>query len=101
MSTEIDIVDPFFDLRPGKGDFLNPIASLLGKLSASGSPCKVIRIHFRTHGSRPPDNILLRDAPRQTKGAIPAGFVLQLNEWDEFRAARIFTTASFSRTLAV
>jgi len=87
---EIDIVDPFFDLRPGKGDFLNPIASLLGKLSASGSPCKVIRIHFRTHGSRPPDNILLRDAPRQTKGAIPAGFVLQLYEWDEIPGSEDF-----------
>ena len=32
---------------------------------------------------KPPDNILLRDAPRLTKGVIPAGFILQLYEWDE------------------
>jgi hypothetical protein len=87
---EIDIVDPFFDLRPRSGDFLSPLASLLGKLSASGAVRKVIRIHFRTHDSRPPGNILLRDAPRQTNGVIPAGFVLQLYEWAEIPGGEDF-----------
>lgn len=87
---EIDIVDPFFDLRPGKGDFLSPLAALLGKLSASRAVCKVIRIHFRTHDSRPPDNILLRDAPRQINGIIPPGFVLQLYEWGEIQGGEDF-----------
>jgi hypothetical protein len=87
---EIDIVDPFFDLRPANGDFLSPLASLLGKLSASGAAGKVIRIHFRTHDRRPPDNILLRDAPRQTNGIIPPGFVLQLYEWAEVQGGEDF-----------
>ena len=51
---------------------------------------KVIRIHFRTHESRPPDNILLKDAPGQTKGVIPAGFVLQLYEWAEIPGGEDF-----------
>jgi hypothetical protein len=87
---EIDIVDPFFDLRPGKGDFISPLSSLLSKLSACGAAGKVVRIHFRTHVTRPPDNILLRDAPRQMNGIIPAGFVLQLYEWAEIQGGEDF-----------
>lgn len=87
---EIDIVDPFFDLRPINGDFLGPLSALLSKLAASSIPGKVIRIHFRTHDSRPPDNILMRDAPGQVKGVIPSGFTLQLYEWAEIPGGEDF-----------
>ncbi len=87
---EIDIVDPYFDLRPGKGHFIGTLASLLAKLEASGSWAKVIRIHFRTHDSRPPGDLLLRDTPRHTQGIIPTGYVLELNEWSEIQGGEDF-----------
>ena len=60
---------------------MGPITSLLKKLSIAGFYAKTIRIHFRTHDSRPPDHILARDAPRLTRGLIPHSFKLQLYEW--------------------
>lgn len=87
---EIDIVDPFFDLRPANGDFVSPLASLLSKIAAFGGAGKLIRVHFRTHDSRPPGAILLRDAPGQTNGIIPAGYVLQLYEWEEIQGGEDF-----------
>ena len=89
-SEEIDIVDPFFDLRPEKGDFMGPITSLLTKLSIAGFCAKTIRIHFRTHGTRPPDHILARDAPRLTRGLIPHSFKLQLFEWAQIPGGKDF-----------
>lgn len=81
VAREIDIVDPFFDLRPAKGDYIGPLAALLAKLAVAASAAKVIRVHFRSHVSRPPDHILARDAPAQTNGILPPGFILELYEW--------------------
>jgi len=89
-ATEIDVVDPFFDLRPSKGDFLGPIAALLAKLSAAGFSDKTLRIHFRTHDSRPPDYMVAQDAPVLTKGLIPPGFKLQLFEWEKVEGGNDF-----------
>ncbi|MCR8726677.1 hypothetical protein [Frigidibacter sp. ROC022] len=89
-ATEVDIVDPFFDLRPAKGDFMGPLAALLAKLSGAGFGGKTIKIHFRTHDSRPPDILLARDAPRLTKGMIPVGFKLQLYEWEQIAGGEDF-----------
>ena len=80
---EVDIVDPYFDLRPQKGDYTGPLSALLRKLAAAKCPAKVIRIHFGTRDSRPPDHLLAQEAPKLTNGLIPPGFVLQLYEWAE------------------
>lgn len=87
-ATEIDVVDPFFDLRPSKGDFLGPIAALLAKLSTAGFSNKTLRIHYRTHNSRPPDHMVAKDAPDLTAGLIPPGFKLQLFEWAEIEGGK-------------
>jgi hypothetical protein len=82
-SREIEIVDPFFDLRPEKGNYLAPMTSLFSKLFACQSTTKVIRVHFRSHTSRPPDHMLARDARRLTNGMIPPGYSLELFEWSQ------------------
>lgn len=80
---EIDLVDPYFDLRPVNGDYLGPLTALLTGLAAMPVPPKTIRIHFRTHGTRPPTNILARDGAARTNGSIPPGYVLELCEWEQ------------------
>lgn len=87
---EIDLIDPFFDLRAAGADYVSPLASLLARLSVLQASCKVIRVHFRTHDSRPPEDIFLRDLPRQTDGIIPAGFSLQFIEWSEIQGGEDF-----------
>lgn len=89
ISREIDIVDPYFDLRPAKGRFVPPLQSLLAKLAALG-PAKVVRIHYKTHVSRPPDNIVAQNAPGLTNGIIPPGFSIELFEWDEIPGGEDF-----------
>lgn len=94
---EIDLIDPFFDLRAAGSDYVSPLASLLARLSVLQASCKVIRVHFRTHDSRPPEDIFLRDLPRQTDGIIPAGFSLQFIEWSEIQGGdRPHWLATFS-----
>ena len=83
VAQEIDIVDPYFDPRPEKGDYIGPLRSLLTELSSLAATPKVIRVHFGTHKSRPPSEILARDAPAQTKGLLPRGYCLELYEWSE------------------
>ena len=83
VALEIDIVDPYFDLRSVKGDYIGPLALLLAKLAAAASTPKVIRVHFRSHESRPPSNILARDATTHTRGLLPPGYRLELYEWSE------------------
>ena len=83
VAQDIDIVDPYFDPRPEKGDYIGPLRSLLTGLSSWAATPKVIRVHFGTHDSRPPSEILARDAPAQTKGLLPRGYCLELYEWSE------------------
>ena len=83
VAQEIDIVDPYFDPRPGKGDYIGPLKSLLTMLSSLAATPKVIRVHFGSHDSRPPSELLARDAPAQTKGLLPRGYCLELYEWSE------------------
>jgi len=89
-ASEIDIVDPYFDLRVARGDFVSPLGALLQKLVAIVPDPKVIRVHFRSHDSRPPPEILARDAPAQTNGLLPADFCLELYEWEEFQNGEDF-----------
>lgn len=88
-SQELDFVDPYFDLRPA-GNYVPPLAALLAKLAATGCPPKTFRIHYRTHASRPPDNIVAQNAPRQTQGVLPAGYALQLHEWEQIPGGEDF-----------
>jgi len=69
---------------------MGPLTSLLAKLSNAGFSEKIIRIHFRTHDSRPPDHMLAKEATRLTKGLIPQGFKLQLYEWEEIPGGEDF-----------
>ncbi|MDI9849543.1 hypothetical protein QM467_15920 [Rhodoblastus sp. 17X3] len=87
---EIDIVDPFFDLRAGVGDYIGPLASLFGKLARASSNPKVIRVHFRSHPSRPPAEILARDAGARVNGILPPGYRLELYEWSEIAGGEDF-----------
>ncbi|WP_065331633.1 hypothetical protein [Tritonibacter mobilis] len=89
-ATDIDIVDPYFELRPLGQDFVGPLAALLSKLAANGCAGKTIRIHWHTHVSRPTPQDLAIVAPGLTKGIIPQGFVLQLFEWDEIAGGEDF-----------
>ena len=87
---EIEIVDPFFDLRPGKGDYIGPLAAIFAALSGSNSPAKVITVHFRTHESPPPDHLLATQLGGLTAGKIPPGYQLQLIEWAEITGGEDF-----------
>lgn len=83
VASEIDIVDPYFDLRPARGNYTGPLTSLLGKLAVAAPTPKVIKVHFRSHDSRPPPNILAQNAPALTNGILPQGYSLELYEWAE------------------
>jgi hypothetical protein len=80
---EIDIIDPFFDLRPAEGNYLGPLTSLCAKLARASSNSKVIRVHFRSRPSRPTPEILARDARARLNGILPPGYCLELHEWRE------------------
>jgi hypothetical protein len=80
---EIDLVDPYFDLRATNGDYLAPLTELLARLAAMPVAPKTIRIHFRTHPTRPTPELLARDGERLTRGMIPDGYILELCEWQE------------------
>lgn len=90
VSKEVDIVDPFFDLRPMKGNYLDPLASLLARLAAGPGPSKTIRIHFRDHDSRPPAQILARDGSARIKGLLPPGYCLELYAWAQRQGGEDF-----------
>ena len=83
VTHEIDIVDPYFDLRPAKGNYIGPFAALLAKIASTTPSPKVIRVHFRSHESRPPSDILARQATAHISGLLPLGYCLELYEWSE------------------
>ena len=90
VSKEIDIVDPYFDLRPAKGNYLAPLASLFAQLAAGFGQPKAIRIHFRDHDSRPPAEVLARDGYAQVRGLLPPGYCLELYAWSEKQGGEDF-----------
>ncbi|MFG6563579.1 hypothetical protein ACGYLI_05100 [Sulfitobacter sp. 1A13421] len=82
---EIDLVDPYFDLRGTNGDYLGPLEALLGGLAAIPVFPKTMRIHFRTHASRPTSQLLAQDSAERTAGLIPPGLTLELCEWEQIK----------------
>ena len=81
-SNSVDLVDPFFDLRPNQGNYLDPLSLMLNKFSA-GRENLIVRVHYRDHQSRPPEQILLQSSGVWTQGIIPAGVELHLIAWAE------------------
>lgn len=83
VSKEVDIVDPYFDLRPAKGNYLATLVSLLARLARAPGQTKAIRIHFRDHDTRPSAEILARDGSAQVKGLLPPGYRIEFYAWSE------------------
>ncbi len=83
VSKEVDIVDPYFDLRPAKGNYLATLVSLLARLAGSPGQPKAIRIHFRDHDTRPSSEVLARDGSAQVKGLLPPGYRIEFYAWSE------------------
>ena len=90
MSKEVDIIDPFFDLRPKKGKYFDTLVSLLVRLTQEPGQAKAIRIHFRSHNSRPPAKILAQEGSAQFKGLLPCGYSIELYEWSEKQGGEDF-----------
>jgi hypothetical protein len=91
LARDIEIIDPFFDARNPKGqDFLGPIQKLLADLHAAGKRNVIVRMHYRTHDSRPPLASVRKDAGKWFDGIIPDGFCVELNEWKERTGGEAF-----------
>lgn len=90
VSKEVDIVDPYFDLRPARGNYLAPLASLFARLAAGPGQPKAIRIHFRDHDSRPSADLLARDGSAQVRGLLPPGYCLEFYAWSEIQGGEDF-----------
>lgn len=90
VSKHVDIVDPYFDLRPGKGNYLATLVSLLKRLKGASDRTKVIRIHFRNHDTRPSAEILARDGSAKLKKCLPLGYSIEFYAWSEKRGGEDF-----------
>lgn len=88
-SNQIDIVDPFFDINSTSQNFTGPLHALLDRLHATGSVGKIIRIHWRTHSSRPTCEYLAATL-LPTNIPVPEGFVLELFEWEQIKGGEDF-----------
>lgn len=80
---EIDLVDPFFDLRNRGGDYRGPLERMLQALHSAGRENVCIRVHYRDHNSRPDETEMLRGSGHWSRGIIPDGFELHLYAWRE------------------
>jgi hypothetical protein len=83
VSKQVDIVDPYFDLRPVKGNYLGTLVSLLARLAGAPGQTKAIRIHFRDHDTRPSAEIIARDGSAQFTGLLPPGYRIEFYAWSE------------------
>jgi len=90
VSKEVDIVDPYFDLRPARGNYLATLVSLLARLAGEPGQTKAIRIHFRDHDTRPSAEILARDGSAQVTGLLPPGYRIELYAWSEKQGGEDF-----------
>jgi len=83
VSKEVDIVDPYFDLRTTNEKYRATLVSLLSRLAQDPGQSKAIRIHFRDHDSRPPAEVLAQDGFTQVRGSLPPGYSIELYAWSE------------------
>ncbi|SDH76333.1 hypothetical protein [Roseospirillum parvum] len=82
-SKEINIVDPYFDIRGIGGDYRGFLDQLFAICQNYNFTPRRIRVHFGHHDSRPPDHMLRADAERRLNGHLPTDIELELNEWAE------------------
>ena len=81
MTNEISFVDPYFEILSPKYHEL--LRNVFGKLVASNSPVKTIRIHRRYDGNTNDITVIQANASRLLPGVIPASCVLEVYEWQE------------------
>jgi hypothetical protein len=84
-SKDIVIIDPFIDLRNRGADYTGPLRQMFSVMTSAGCTGVKIELHFRTHSSRPPIELVERDARRWLDGVIPNGCVVELYEWQDDR----------------
>ena len=82
-SKEINLVDPYFDIRGRGGDYIGFLDQIFAISQNYNFGPRHIRVHFGHHDSRPPDHMLRDDAQRRLNGRLPPGIELELNEWAE------------------
>ena len=78
---EIDLVDPYFDLRNRGGNYRDPLKLMMRSLHAAGKENVKIRVHYRDHESRPNEKDTLQNASRVLKTIIPQGYELHMYAW--------------------
>ena len=78
---EINLVDPYFDLRNVGGDYRGPLELMMRSMHMAEKENVYIRIHYRAHYSRPDETEMLRSASQWVDGIIPQGFELHLYAW--------------------
>lgn len=82
-SKEIVIIDPFIDLRNHGADYTGPLREMFSVMTSAGRTSVKIELHFRTHATRPPIQLVQRDARKWLDGVIPDGCMVELYEWQE------------------
>jgi len=84
-SKEVIIIDPFIDLREDGTDYTGPLKEMFSAMISAGRTGVKIELHFRTHSSRPPIQLVERDARKWLEGVIPDGCFVELFEWEDDR----------------
>jgi hypothetical protein len=74
-------VDRFFDIRNAR--YRETLKACLDVLSAAGANRAHCEIHFCDHDSRPPTDVIERDARKWLQGILPAGISITLFAWKE------------------
>jgi hypothetical protein len=74
-------VDRYFDIRDDR--YKETLKSALDLVGASGSAAVRWEIHFCDHDTRPPAEMIERDARRWLRGVLPAGMSIVLFCWKE------------------
>lgn len=82
---EILIVDPYLDWRDvvTATGYRSTLGEILRALHAWGRRNVTVQLHFRTHDSRPPSNVIIKDARKLLRGLLPQTFSFELHEWQE------------------
>ena len=75
------LVDPYFDIRePRYQETLQACLEIVQSSNAGGARCE---IHYRDHDTRPPPEMVEREARRWLAGIIPDGMSITLFAWTE------------------
>jgi hypothetical protein len=81
-------VDRYFDIR--KERYKETLKAALDLVGASGTTGARCEIHFCDHDTRPPAEVIERDARRWLRGVLPAGISIVLFCWKELAGGADF-----------